>query len=233
MNSNRSITLQEILVAMCFEQSIYSERKVRLNIFKELYDFGDITDRMLASLMDNGLAWPAPYDKEANSIAIALTDEGLKEAQKLIDSGIQVKKFSSRSDGTTLSDGSRYSTRIPPEDFQIPEDLIASEVSDNDEPDLLVEKINSIDWTGLGKSVSEDQIIAIRESANQLRVVIIQSQLDENTRQNALKRVDAIIALLEAPNIPFKEIVELLNSQYFAAFLAAMSLAQLIFGLAS
>jgi hypothetical protein len=96
-----------------------------------------------------------------------------------------------------------------------------------------IQVVESVNWTGLAQSASPEYLIKIKEKANDLRVIIVQSDIDMQTRNNALKRVDAVVSLLEAPDIPWKEVVEILNSPFLSAFLAVTSLIQLISGMAS
>ena len=90
--------------------------------------------------------------------------------------------------------------------------------------------ISSGSWTGISERIggSEKQIII--EKIVSLRSAIEQSDLDPQTRKNALSRADAIECLLEAPDPPWREIVELLNSRYLCAFLNVTAILQIIFG---
>lgn len=90
--------------------------------------------------------------------------------------------------------------------------------------------ISSSSWTGISEriGVSEKQIII--EKIVSLRSAIEQSDLDPHTRKNALARADALKCLLEAPDPPWREIVELLNSQYLCAFLNVTAILQIVFG---
>lgn len=92
-------------------------------------------------------------------------------------------------------------------------------------------KVDSADWTGLGKKVSPDHAKIIRSKANELLAAIIQSDADEVTRLDACKRVEAVICLLDAPNTPWREVAMLLSHPAVTAFFAAISLLQFLVGL--
>jgi hypothetical protein len=111
----------------------------------------------------------------------------------------------------------------------------ATHLSSATEPELAVRPptAHSIDWTGLSKKVSIANLSDIKAKISALKASIDQSDADYQTKMNAFKRADAIQCLLEAPDVPWREIVELLQSPYFTAFLSALSLAQFIIGLGS
>ena len=92
------------------------------------------------------------------------------------------------------------------------------------------EVIDSTDWTGLGKAISREHSLIIRSKANSLLQAIIQSDADISSRTDACKRVEAAITLLEAPNVPWREVVNLLAHPSVSAFLAALNLIQFILG---
>jgi hypothetical protein len=92
--------------------------------------------------------------------------------------------------------------------------------------------VDSTDWTGLAKSVSAAQAVIIREKSNSLLATIMQSDADIQTRTDACKRIEAVLLLLEAPNVPWREVVGLLTHPTVTAFLAALSLIQFIIGMA-
>lgn len=107
-------------------------------------------------------------------------------------------------------------------------DLVAA----SSEAPLTDRELDSLDWTGLSKSASKADLKRIRRAARELRGVIAQSDVDGTTRDDALRRVDAVVALLEAPNVPWRQIVEILNSPFFGAFLISYGLVKLIVELA-
>ena len=100
------------------------------------------------------------------------------------------------------------------------------------ELEKLQEVIDSTDWTGLGKAITHEKAVVVRQRTNALLEAIIQSDGDIGTRTDACKRVEAAIVLLEAPNVPWREVVNLLNHPSVTAFLAALSLIQFILGMA-
>ncbi len=97
----------------------------------------------------------------------------------------------------------------------------------------LQQAIDSTDWTGLSKAISHKHSVIIREKADSLLGAIMQSNADIETRMNACKRVEAVILLLEAPNVPWREVVNLLAHPTLSAFLAALNLIQFILGFAT
>jgi len=92
--------------------------------------------------------------------------------------------------------------------------------------------IDSTDWTGLSKAITHHHSLVIRAKAKSLLLAIMQSDADIETRTDACKRVEAAILLLEAPNVPWREIVNLLAHPTVTAFLAALNLIQFILGFA-
>jgi predicted nuclease of predicted toxin-antitoxin system len=101
------------------------------------------------------------------------------------------------------------------------------------EPAIEPIRVDTSTWTGLGKNVSPANLQIIKDKAKALQVAIMQSDADFETKTDACKRVEAAIVLLEAPNVPWKEVVSLLNHPTVTAFLAAISLIQFIIGLAA
>ena len=96
----------------------------------------------------------------------------------------------------------------------------------------LQKKIDSTDWTGLSKAITHQDAVVIREKTAELLQAIIQSDADIQTRTDACKRVEAAIVLLEAPNVPWREVVNLLNHPTVTTLFAGLSLIQFIIGLA-
>nr|MBP6581271.1 hypothetical protein [Sphingorhabdus sp.] len=92
--------------------------------------------------------------------------------------------------------------------------------------------IASVDWTGLSTKMSVAQLSEIKEKIATLSDAVVQSDADHQTKLNAIKRIQAVQLLLEAPDVPWREVVELLNSPYMAAFLTAVNIIQFIIGLA-
>jgi uncharacterized protein YegP (UPF0339 family) len=93
--------------------------------------------------------------------------------------------------------------------------------------------IDSADWTGLGRKISQENTKKIRKKTESLLKAIIQSDADVQTKLDACKRVEAIIVLLEAPNVPWRQVADLLNHPSVTAFLTALNILQFIIGLAS
>lgn len=115
---------------------------------------------------------------------------------------------------------------------------VNAEISDqtvSPEPELaeIQRKIDSTDWTGLGKAIGPSDQKRIRKRSKALLQAIIQSDADIQTKTDACKRVEAAVVLLGAPNVPWREVVSLLNHPAVTAFLATLNLLQLIIGFAS
>ena len=104
---------------------------------------------------------------------------------------------------------------------------------DDADASAIQRQIDSTDWTGLGKRIGPEQSIEIRKISKSLLSAIIQSDADIQTRTDACKRVEAVLLLLEAPNVPWREVVSLLNHPTVTAFLATLNLIQFIIGMAS
>jgi len=93
-------------------------------------------------------------------------------------------------------------------------------------------RIESANWTGISQKISDANLSDIRSRAAALNEAIVQSDADESTKANARARVDGVVKLLEAPDPPWKEIVEILNSQHLNALLVVTNLLQLILSFA-
>ena len=91
-------------------------------------------------------------------------------------------------------------------------------------------RIKSADWTGISARIDAAKLQAIREKASSLEAAINQADMDSRTRENAICRTRAVIALLEAPDTPWRLIVEILNNPVFTAVLNVAAILQLIFG---
>jgi hypothetical protein len=94
-------------------------------------------------------------------------------------------------------------------------------------------EVDTTDWTGLSKAVSPQNLSAIREKTTELQLAIMQSDADIQLKTDACKRVEAVLILLEAPNVPWREVVSLLNHPSVTALLAAVNLIQFIIGMAA
>jgi uncharacterized protein YegP (UPF0339 family) len=101
------------------------------------------------------------------------------------------------------------------------------------DPDSVQKAIDSADWTGLGRKITHENVIYIRSKANELLQAIFQSDADTQTKADAVRRVEAALLLLEAPNVPWRLVVELLNYPAVTAIMTALNLIQFIIGLAS
>jgi hypothetical protein len=90
--------------------------------------------------------------------------------------------------------------------------------------------IDSQDWTGIAVRMNAAKLVVVKDQVNALLLTIDQSDCDERTKRNARKHAQAVITLLEAPDPPWKVIVELLNNPIFTAFLNTAAVLSLIFG---
>ncbi|WP_299327826.1 hypothetical protein [Parasphingopyxis sp.] len=185
--------------------------KIRAHLEKSTFsEVADFSSAMGLAKLDNFL------DEMAN--------DGLLE--DFLDSGLEEKTYRATDHGEFVVSFDDHATGL------VVEELDFRNPSDVDFP-VSGEVLDSIDWTGLGKAATPEQVNAVRASALNLKNVIIQSDVDDQTRLNALRRIDAVIALIQAPNTPWREVVQILNSQYFTAFLAVANIVQLIIGMAS
>jgi len=90
---------------------------------------------------------------------------------------------------------------------------------------------NAIDgkpWSSL--VVPVNTVVEIKEKASGLISAIQQADLDDRVRENALAHARAVIDLLDAPDPPWRLIVDLLNNRYLCAILNSMAILQLIMG---
>jgi hypothetical protein len=90
--------------------------------------------------------------------------------------------------------------------------------------------VDSHDWTGIAAKIDAAKLAEVQNQVSALLLTIDQSACDDRTRKNARKHAEAIVALLEAPDPPWKVIVELLNNPVFTAFLNTATVLSLIFG---
>ena len=80
------------------------------------------------------------------------------------------------------------------------------------------------------KPKKADEIAAIKEQLGSLRGVIDQSQLRPREKKKAIAYLYAVEALVDAPDPPWKVIIELLNDPVLTAFLNTAAVLTLIFG---
>src|SRR3546814_8278554 len=88
----------------------------------------------------------------------------------------------------------------------------------------------------LDRLVKEDKPRKCDQDSKKIRILFegnLPVKADSQTKIDACKRVEAVILLLDAPNVPWRQVVELLNHSSVTAFLTALNIIQLIIGLAS
>lgn len=93
--------------------------------------------------------------------------------------------------------------------------------------------IESTDWTGLSRRISQSDLQNISSKIVELNVAIVQSDADERTKINAIKRVNAVQSLLEAPDVPWRDVIAILSSPSLASFLTVLTTIQFILGFAN
>lgn len=86
--------------------------------------------------------------------------------------------------------------------------------------------IEGENWKSI--QLEKKDIQTIRAKASELVESIKQSNLEGRIRKNALAHANAVLILLEAPDPPWKQVVELLNQPGICAFLNAITILQLI-----
>lgn len=94
-------------------------------------------------------------------------------------------------------------------------------------------QIASVDWRKVSAAIDSKTAQDIRERVAGLISTIEQSDLEPRLKSNAIRRAEAVADLLEAPDPPWEQIVELLNNRYFSAFLNALTIVQIIIGACS
>jgi len=87
-----------------------------------------------------------------------------------------------------------------------------------------------VNWSKVTDRLGPSGMREIKNRANALLAAVDQADMDERSRDNARKHVQAVVELLEAPDPPWKEIVQLLNNPVFCAILNVTSMLQLIAG---
>ena len=103
-----------------------------------------------------------------------------------------------------------------------------------DEPDAPeVPSFASANWTGITDRLGAEHRARINDLSGALLAAVRQSDLDERSKITACKHIEAVQILLEAPDPPWKAIVELLNQPALIAFLTAVDILRLIWGAAS
>jgi hypothetical protein len=122
----------------------------------------------------------------------------------------------------------RWSSRIDPKDLKPDDAVITQTVS---EPKITYHPpTDSRDWMGVAAKIDGARLLSVKNQIGALVLTIDQSECDDRTKRNAKKHAEAIVALLDAPDPPWKLIVELLNSPVLTAFLNTAAVLALIFG---
>lgn len=147
---------------------------------------------------------------------------------------VQMKSFAGefpKSDSISQA-ASRIGSRFYPDVF---DGFRAQNGITTDGSDPLVPKsvIAAQDWSSIADRINAKTKEDIRSKVQELIETIRQSDLDDRLQANALKRAESVALLLEAPDPPWEVVVDLLNNRYLQAFLSALTIIQLIIGLAS
>lgn len=128
----------------------------------------------------------------------------------------------------------RIGERFYPDVFDGYRKQVAREIDDPDAKEISLPvataNLEAVDWKQREAALTPSHIEEIQERARGLISAINQAELDERTRENALAHATAVIDLLQAPDPPWREIVDLLNSPVLCAILNAVAIMQLILG---
>jgi hypothetical protein len=90
------------------------------------------------------------------------------------------------------------------------------------------EIVDSALWTGLTERIGNERITQIRENVVALILTIEQAEMTDRARHNALRRARAVEYLLQAPDPPWRTILDLLTSTPLTAFLNAAAILTII-----
>lgn len=88
--------------------------------------------------------------------------------------------------------------------------------------------VDSALWTGLTDRIGNNRIKQIRENVVALILTIDQAEMADRARDNALHRARAVEDLLQAPDPPWRTILDLLTSTPLTAFLNTASILNII-----
>ena len=91
--------------------------------------------------------------------------------------------------------------------------------------------IDTSQWTGLTERLGPATVAQIRSGARVLVEIVEQSDLSATEKQNALACARAVEELVNAPDPPWKQIIDLLTSKPLTAFLNVAALLALILGM--
>lgn len=141
-------------------------------------------------------------------------------------SDAQFRQYTTKIDGTDPLAGAanRIGKRFFPDVFQGYRAQLAGDLG----KPIPSEVIRSQPWSTL--EISKPTLAEIKERADGLIAAIEQADLDEKQRANALAHARAVLTLIDAPNPPWKVVVELLNNPVLSAILNALTIVQLIMG---
>ncbi|WP_095011019.1 hypothetical protein [Tsuneonella mangrovi] len=90
------------------------------------------------------------------------------------------------------------------------------------------ETVDSSQWTGLTQRIGNERIAKIRENTAALILTIEQAEMPDRDRQNALSRARALDDLVQAPDPPWRIILDILNSAPLTAFLNSAAIITII-----
>jgi hypothetical protein len=184
---------QAFLVAAYHESELFENRDITAGQLLGTYD-PDGKPGWAGSVVEefaqDGLMENDPTLGDEAQLSVILKGKGIREAERLIDVGLKVRKLSSFSDGTTFSDGSRFATELP----------IASEPQA--EAELM--PVESSGWTGLPSDnvLSEDRRVSLQTLLTRAEADL--DALGIGNAEKALARayIIAARALADAPEPP-------------------------------
>lgn len=174
---------------------------------------------------------------------VIITAAGLKEAEKLIDEGVNfsestdneaapVSSENEMPDGLLEAGRTFISSGDVPQDFGKDGDVLF-EVQGETTKKNSKTSIESVNWTGVQTRLEAKPAVVehIREKISELDALVDQAGLTNTENAKAKSITKALVSLIESPEPEWKAIAELLNSPVFSAVLNMAAMAQLILGI--
>ncbi|HQV02846.1 MULTISPECIES: hypothetical protein [unclassified Novosphingobium] len=218
---------------MLYEQGQSDQRSVAVSVLRDSFMFGDELDRLIQSSLDYGYVRPSIYDDRNKSIAIGLTEDGIREATLLIRDGHSVEKKL----GPRDADWSYSKARVPPDGAQFLVDIgvdspqssfrwmdVEPPLDDERHPEL---KVNSASWTGLQTegTLSGEALVRLRMALSVVDDAVEKSNISNQEKSQARAYVLAIHALADAPDPPADLIWQIVQRVAALAGVAALFVA--------